>query len=565
MTPIISVITGTYNRRASLARFVGSARRNIPMGIPYEIILVDGGSTDGTQDWCHSQPDVTLIEQGELKGAISAFCAGADAATGEYVLLGNDDVELADGSLMTALTYLDMHPQCGAVAFADNRPAPGYGSGYKVQTFQVRHGEATVNQPYAQVGLFRRALGARAGWWGRDDPQFAGHTYGGDNYLSARLYEMGYTVDAVSACRITDHLESDDLRVRNEAIEAQHPGAYYERFPTPPVFGSDIPMVTTAAFDEHLRVLYFPLYEPGYGHYKIGLTQALQRAGYVWEVDYQNDPYDLPAIAAIFQPHILLMQCHSPHDVPLATLTAARAEQPGMLVVNWNGDVYEQNLTGDKMLAFLKHVDLQLTVNADTLPVYAAHDIPATYWQVGFEPVDYQHLPRMQSHDVVFLANCYSDTRKQLGGALRSMKGIDVGLYGRSWQWGNGDTTYQFAPSAALCQNAKICIGDNQYGQRGFVSNRIFETLAAGGFLLHQVVPGLEDLTGLQDGVHYVSWTDLNDLQGKIRYWLKTSQQDQRQQIAAAGRAFAQARHSFDARVKQLLTEIIPSLEPIPA
>jgi hypothetical protein len=546
---------------------VDSVRRNIPVGIPYEIVIVDGGSTDSTQVWCRQQPDIKLIEHHELLGAIKAFDAGAKAAQGDYVILANDDIEFAEGSIIPALVYLedDANLKIGAVAFMDNRPAPGYGDGYKVQMMQVQFGSAIKDMPYAQVGMFRRELGARCGWWGSDDAVMGtqGHTYGGDVFVSARIYEHGYTIATLDACKIIDHVTPDNLRERNYEVEQRNPGAYYKRFPQPPVFGIAGTPDTSAR--ERLRVLYLNLHEPGFGKYKRGLRQGLQRAALVWEWDYLNEPGDLVRMVRQFQPHLLLAQMHSPDDVPLYRLAEARAECPGMVVANWNGDVYEDKLTSPKMLEYLKHIDLQLVVNADVLPIYAQHGIRAAYWQVGFEPVDYDRLPKVLAHDVVFLANCYSESRKELGQMLRGIDRVDVGLYGRGWQWGNGDSTYQFALSAALCQNAKICIGDNQYGKRGFVSNRVFETLAAGGFLLHQDVPGLEELTGLQDGVHYVAWTDADDLIGKVKYWLKPSNEARRQKIATAGRAFAQTHHSFESRVKQLLTEIIPQHEPIGA
>src|SRR5690606_41787474 len=45
---------------------------------------------------------------------------------------------------------------------------------------------------YAQVGMFRRDVGDAAGWWGADDDVMrAARTYGGDSFLSARLWAMG--------------------------------------------------------------------------------------------------------------------------------------------------------------------------------------------------------------------------------------------------------------------------------------------------------------------------------------------------------------------------------------
>lgn len=554
---ILSVVTGTYNRLEYLRDMMMTVRQNVPPGFTYEFVIVDGGSTDGTIAWLQSQGDVHLILHGELKGAIPAFCDGAKAAQGQYVLLANDDVIFEDGAIVPAIVHLETVPTCGAVAFADDRPVKGYPKGFKVQTMQI-HNNGVKAYPYAQVGLFRGWLGDLVGWWGADDPAFEGHTYGGDNYLSARIYEYGYTIDEVAGCHVHDRIPADDLRSRNHDIELSKESAYYRRFPQPPRFRSQ----TTNEGDndfEAMRFLYWNLYEPGFGHYKRGLRDAFARVGLVWECDYLAGGVNLVDQVRQFQPHILLTQFHSPNDLDVNILAAARRANPGMLVVNWNGDVYEQNLTSPEMLAFLRHFDLQLTVNADVLDVYAVNGIPAEYWQVAFEPVDYDHLPDAATHDIVFLANAYTEERLALGESLRTMK-RNIGLYGHGWSYADGLTTYDFAKGAAIYSKSKIAIGDNQYHRAGFVSNRMFEALASGIFLMHEIVPGLEDWTGLIDGVHYVSWESLDDLVGKAEYYLRDSNEMKRQQIADEGQAFVRTEHSFDARVQELLTVIIPGL-----
>ena len=86
-----------------------------------EFMIVDGGSTDGTQEWLQSVPHVTLIQHTELVGAIIAFCEGAYRARGKYVLMANDDVTFHPGSIFKAVIHLEKNMTCGAVAFADNR------------------------------------------------------------------------------------------------------------------------------------------------------------------------------------------------------------------------------------------------------------------------------------------------------------------------------------------------------------------------------------------------------------------------------------------------------------
>jgi glycosyltransferase involved in cell wall biosynthesis len=128
----ISVVSGTYNRLAYLQKMVLSIRQSLAgvYGLTYEIVLVDGGSNDTTQDWCRSQPDIRLIEHGELKGAVKAFNDGAYAAQGKYVIMANDDIEFVDNSILTAYVYMETHPNCGGGCFYQDRngrdwPGPG--------------------------------------------------------------------------------------------------------------------------------------------------------------------------------------------------------------------------------------------------------------------------------------------------------------------------------------------------------------------------------------------------------------------------------------------------------
>lgn len=552
---ILSIVTGTFQRLQYLRRMIHSARGAIPVGFDYQIIIVDGGSTDGTIDWCKEQPDIHLIEHGALLGAIRAFTDGAAEAEGTYTILANDDIEFIGDGIMRAVVHLETTPICGAVCFADDRPAPSYGTGYKVQFMTARRGTQFVNVPYAQVGMFRTWLGNEAGWWGADDPIMSqSRTYGGDNYLSARILELGYTIGIVDGVQINDLLAPDALREANIKDAESKPSPYYERYPHGPLLAEE-PQITID-YREQVRVLYLPVYEPGMGHYKQGLRDALARRFLVYELDYVNEPFDLPELVSAFKPHLLLTQLHAANTVTPTMLAQARAAMPEMVVVNWNGDCEKQHLIGTDMLNLLAHVDLQLVVNASALPTYAQHGINAAYWQIGFEPV-IDPLPTVKAHDIVFLANAYSEARHALGRALKATP-YDVGLYGYGWPDASGNTLYYFAAGAALYRSAKIAIGDNQYpDDYGFVSNRVFEALANGAFLMHQHVNGLEELTGLRDGVHYIAWTDERDLKEKLAYWLDKTNNAQRLSIVRAGETFVREHHSFEARVRELFTALL--------
>lgn len=562
----ISIVSGTYNRLQALQQMVASARAGFPSSLTLRFVLVDGGSTDGTQAWCNTQPDITLIEHGELRGAIRAFCDGARAADADYVVLANDDITFAPTALVKAFAHLESHPTCGAVAFADNRPAPGYGEGLKVQTITaVAADGAHVSVPYPQVGMVRKWLGDLVGWWGADDPVMGqGNTYGGDNYLGARLWEQGYTVDGLAGVYILDGVLQDGLRAHNEQLEKANPGVYYRRFAKPPHIAAtptpDNPQT------ERLRILYLPIYEPYNAAQhtgKRGLRLALQQRALVYELDYLAGPFDLPALVDAWQPHLLLTQLHGADQVTPAILAEARRRKPDMVVVNWNGDAHIHGLTSEPVLHLLRHVDLQLVVNAHVLPVYEAWGINAAYWQIGYEEPQ-TALPTVPAHDILFLGNCNSPQRRAMEAALlaeATTSNATLGLYGDAWKNPAGRCLYDFATGEALYQRCKIAVGDQFWGQtRAFVSNRFFQALAAGAFMLQEVSEGLDEYTGFVDGTHYVAWKGLDDLQRKLRYWLNPKREAKRRQIAAAGQAYVRAHYTFEAQVDKLFADLLPRI-----
>lgn len=564
---ILSIVTGTFNRLDYLRAMIESCRLQLPVGMDYEFVLVDGGSTDGTLAWCKEQPDVRLIEHGRLYGAIKAFTDGARAAQGDYVLLANDDILFHPRSILRALAYLDAHPTCGAVAFADNRKAPGYeAEGYHVQTIRALKpqysdigagGTVALYMPvdivYAQVGLFRKALGDAVGWWDMGADAGEQHTYGGDSYLSARLWEMGYSVDALVGCAVDDRIPSDTLRQLNYDTEQKIGSAFYRRFPDGVRIGI-LPDHSTQR--EHLRILYLPLYSPGWGRYKHGLFDALAKEGYVYELDYVQRPEAIASILEDWQPHLVLSQFHDTTLISAATLRDLRQRAPSAVWVNWNGDVYSENLLSAGMIDLCRALDLQLTVNADVLSQYIAAGVNAAYWQIGYEPVE-NPLPKMRKHTLLFMATAYDPRRKALGDLLRQLDS-KAGLYGAGWNKPSGDTLYNFAQGAALYRACTIAVSDNLYGDRGFVSNRLFEALAHGAFVLQQHIPGLEDLTGIIPGKHLVEWEDFDDLRAKIEAYLPD--EPARRRIAAAGQGYVREHCSFEARVNELFDRLLPSI-----
>jgi hypothetical protein len=448
------------------------------------------------------------------------------------------------------------------VAFADNRSKQwGKAAFHRVEVMPaVNTSGQKVSVNYAQVGMFRRWLGDAVGWWGADDPVMSqSRTYGGDNYLSSRIWELGYTVDAVEGCMVDDMIPDDDLRISNHKQGNQDSATYYRRYPTGPQL---VPFPTVGSPQrKRLRILVLPIYEPSFPaaqNKEYGLSEALAKIGLTWEVDFVNTVFNLPAIVRAWQPHIMITQIHSVNEINAANLSAARAQKTDMVIVNWNGDAHEQGLTSPEIMDVLQYVDLQTVVNAKVLPVYEEAGIKAAYWQIAYKDPVEPHRGDVPAHDVVFLGNCYNSSRERLAAVLNEAgsNGADVGIYG-SCPGSIGNNHYSFAEGRALYERCKIAISDTYPGTVAFVSNRLFQALAAGAFVLQQRSPQLDEFNGLKKGVHYVEWGNLRGLKAAIEKWKGDDMAEDRARIAKAGQDYVREHFSYDAQVSKLW-ELLP-------
>lgn len=594
MNPLISLVSGTYNRLPMLKDMVQSFRDNLLPGISYEVVIVDGGSTDGTIEWAHNQTDISLIEDGALLGAISAFTRGAIAAKGKYVLLSNDDVMFFQASILPAITHLENNMRCGAVAFADNRPM-GDGRGRDVYKTNVMAGVMDgkrVPLIYAQVGLFRKWLGDKCNWWlGEHEEMLGAQVYGGDNSLSAQIQSYGYSIDELPACKVEDHIADDELRQINyhKGIESNDSHFFFDQYdwshggivvPNEP----QLPQQDRRA----ARILYMPIYEPGWEvqkhpvHGKRGLRDALAKGTnkygarhIVQEFDYLSiEPSQLRQrlmeVTDSFKPDLILTQIQGHLPITAAMLTEIK-ERTGASIVNWNGDQALGGLYSKELLPILKQIDLQLITNLDVVPDYQREGIKWAYWQIGYEMPEgdieqhvadyFMELGRENpftgetEYPVVYLASLRTPERLAIAEIVREFGGT-VETPGDKHA-----TLYNFSTSTLMYRKAKVIISDNGFNSRGFVSNRLFQALASGGgIVLQQHVEGLDELTGLKRSVHYARWNTLEDLRVLLQMQKEQDAKNHnpdleimRKSISAAGTAFVRENFSFDAQVAKLM------------
>lgn len=92
---MVSIIIPTYNEEKNITGLLGSFSDRFPDG-DYELIVVDGGSDDGTVEKAAGFP-VEIIRCG--RGRALQLNRGAEAARGEILFFLHADCMLEDGSL----------------------------------------------------------------------------------------------------------------------------------------------------------------------------------------------------------------------------------------------------------------------------------------------------------------------------------------------------------------------------------------------------------------------------------------------------------------------------------
>ena len=120
----VSIVMGSLNRKHLLAHTIDSIRRNV-RNISAEIIVIDGGSTDGTCNWLSKQRDVLTIIQPNYKerqpdGSVSLAHSWGEfmniafkAAVAPWILMVSDDLILCKGAISNGLTDLNMRIKNG--------------------------------------------------------------------------------------------------------------------------------------------------------------------------------------------------------------------------------------------------------------------------------------------------------------------------------------------------------------------------------------------------------------------------------------------------------------------
>lgn len=111
----ISLIIVNYKSRHKLAACLESIKKAAPVGLSYEIIVVDNASGDELNYLLRDFNNVKLIVSQKNLGMGGGNNLGIDAAKGEYVFILNPDTILSTGAVETLLSHLKINPKIGII------------------------------------------------------------------------------------------------------------------------------------------------------------------------------------------------------------------------------------------------------------------------------------------------------------------------------------------------------------------------------------------------------------------------------------------------------------------
>ena len=229
-SPLLSIVLGTYNRLELLKKTIDNVRVE-SCGLNRELIVIDGGSTDGSMEWLTSQTDiVTIIQHNRSRDPEFPIPRrswgyfmnlGFKISQGKYVLMVSDDCILLPGSLKSGIDQfevLDKKGRIGGLAFYfRNWPDE---ENYYVQ--RTLGGKLMVNH-----GLFLRRALEDVGWVEEDYYMF----YKADGDLCLKIWERGYKIVEADNSYVEHFMDKGEhVRVQNNLTQKEDAERYRSKW-----------------------------------------------------------------------------------------------------------------------------------------------------------------------------------------------------------------------------------------------------------------------------------------------------------------------------------------------
>ncbi|HEY5638945.1 MAG TPA: glycosyltransferase [Dehalococcoidia bacterium] len=116
---LTSIVIVTHNGADAVRRCLDSIRQQTE-DVPYELIIVDNASVDGTPTYLSTLTDAQVVLNDENRGFAAGCNQGLQLAKGDYLLLLNPDTVVTEGWLKRLIAHAERDHEVGAVGPVSN-------------------------------------------------------------------------------------------------------------------------------------------------------------------------------------------------------------------------------------------------------------------------------------------------------------------------------------------------------------------------------------------------------------------------------------------------------------
>ena len=235
----VSIILAIHNGLSYTQQCIAVLQDNLK-GCDYELIVVDDASEDGTLEWLSQQESLKRIHNESQQGLSRAFNQGAEASSGETLLLLRNDVLLMRMSFVCMMQLLGQDEAVGAVGpytnhdrYLQTLQCTSYQNYTELEQFVAQLPgkiEGAVAQPSLLLGDFcllmkRSAWDAIHGF----DISYTGASFFADADISLRLIQAGYRLQIARNAYV--HREAMQWKDRQSNLddEMAKGNAYFEQ------------------------------------------------------------------------------------------------------------------------------------------------------------------------------------------------------------------------------------------------------------------------------------------------------------------------------------------------
>lgn len=305
-----------------------------------------------------------------------------------------------------------------------------------------------------------------------------------------------------------------------------------------------------------------------------GLANGFREAGHEVMVSGKINKNTIPNLISSFQPELIFTEgWGEENDAPWKQeLICEQVKESGIPHIYWA--VEDPHFTLDFTLPLLARMkpDFVFTLSTSLVDFYKRLNIRAAHLDFGYEPSIHHPISAKNNYSIVVVANAYPHVLAESPQHFRNkslkiliepllQQNIRIDFWGQDWDkmgdilgvsipqdWIHGYLPYKDAYK--VYNQAKIIIGPQNYTSQ--VTQRTYEILGSGGFLLTSDTPGVREL--FKPGHDLVVSSSKEETLKLVEYYLNHPEERKKIRIQGHNSAY---KHSYQNRAKQVILTLL--------